>query len=99
MIHTLLLILKQEILGLSGANLNTPFDQLEVDSFTLVTLRARLEQCAGREVDDEIWISARTPADLVVMLSAGRTRQADGGGGRLIRSFNINMPQTTREID
>jgi probable biosynthetic protein (TIGR04098 family) len=88
-----LLILKQEIPGFSADDLNTPFELLAVDSFTLVALRARLEQYAGREVDDEKWTLARMPADLLAMFSSGRTHIAPDGIAKATRSFNINMPQ------
>jgi len=86
MTNGILLILTEEIPGLSSDCLETPFDRLAIDKFGLVSLRARLEQHIGHKADDELWTSARTPADLISMFSPQRTRNAHAGDAKASRS-------------
>lgn len=88
-------ILREELPELSPADLDVPFDRLAIDSFALVSLRARLETLAGREIDDELWTSAETPADLIRTVSgngAAPAVQAVSNTGER-RGYILNMPQ------
>lgn len=88
-------ILQEEIPNLSPDNLDASFESLGVDSFGLVSLRARIETETRRQIDDRLWTSAESPADLVKIASSDRAvadpRTRPGAGER--RTYNLNMPQ------
>lgn len=63
----LLALLKSEIPDLTDANTETPFADLKIDSFGLISLRIAVEQLAGRQIPDRIWGSLGTPADLLAL--------------------------------
>ena len=91
---TVFRILQDEIPGLTRDDMASPFDQLNIDSFGFISLRARLEQLAGYEIGDEIWTAAKCPSDIFKMISAGEVSQNIETFSKIgFRSFNINMPQ------
>jgi probable biosynthetic protein (TIGR04098 family) len=63
----LLTLLKAEIPDLADTNLETPFADLKIDSFGLITLRISVEQLAGRQIPDRIWGALIAPADLLAL--------------------------------
>ncbi len=87
-------ILQGDIQGLTRNDIGLPFDQLNIDSFGLISLRARLEQLVGREIGDDIWTSATCPADIIRMVSTDAIcGEVSPSRETECRSFNINMPQ------
>lgn len=91
-------ILQDEIPGLTQSDLRLPFEQLNIDSFGFISLRARLEQFAGHEISDEIWTSAKCPADIVrIVLADEVSAKPETAPQTGVRSFNINMPQMAME--
>jgi probable biosynthetic protein (TIGR04098 family) len=63
----LLALLKSEIPDLTDANTDTPFADLKIDSFGLISLRIAVEQLAGRQIPDRIWGALVAPADLLAL--------------------------------
>lgn len=63
----LLALLKSEIPDLADSNLSTPFTDLGIDSFGLITLRIAVEQLSGRQIPDRIWGALVSPADLLAL--------------------------------
>ena len=93
---TVVALMQSEIPALSSDHLDTPFQRLDVDSMGMITLRAKLEQSFEILIDDEVWTSVVTPADVVRIVSAIETRRTDGArsapaGAR--RAYSLNMPQ------
>lgn len=91
----ILRILQTEIEGLSLEDIRKPFARLGIDSFGLISLRARLEQYAGHEISDDVWTSAKCPADIfpMVLTDAPIESSPQSKSETEFRSFNINMPQ------
>ncbi|NJM28783.1 MAG: hypothetical protein HC855_00375 [Rhizobiales bacterium] len=88
-------ILGDEVPGLSESDFDASFESLAVDSFTLVSLRARIENLVGKAFDDKSWTQAQTPRDLIRIASgenvvAAATRAEEAGERR---NHHINMPQ------
>lgn len=63
----LLALLRSEIPDLSDTNTETPFADLKIDSFGLISLRIAVEQLAGRQIPDRVWGALVTPADLLAL--------------------------------
>lgn len=72
----LLALLKSEIPDLADSNLATPFTDLKIDSFGLITLRIAVEQLAGRQIPDRIWGALVAPADLLALADGTPTAPA-----------------------
>ncbi|WP_454647100.1 Pnap_2097 family protein [Bradyrhizobium liaoningense] len=75
----------------------TPLSELDIDSFGLVALRARIEQALGRTISDASWCEVVCPND-ILRLVAPAPVQAIGSTTASnpcaeVRSFSINMPQ------
>jgi len=89
-------LLRGELPALSSADMDTPFERLGVDSFGMLTLRARLEQALGTTIDDRSWTAVVTPADVVRIaagMEAGTRPVPARAGAAEQRVYNLNMPQ------
>src|SRR5262249_40970589 len=88
-------LILEEHPGLSAIDFDRPFDELPIDSFSMLTLRARIEQALGRPIADAVWTTINTPADLVRIVSHGADApSADAGTApRERRTYVLNMPQ------
>lgn len=69
-----------------------PFDELGVDSFSLLALRVRVEQALG-SVDDSVWTALTTPGQLLSLGQRGPEPPPAPAEGRCSRRYRINMPQ------
>jgi probable biosynthetic protein (TIGR04098 family) len=86
-------ILHEEIPGL--CDLSIPLSDQAIDSFGLVVLRLRVEQAIGRQINDDVWTSIRTPADILsIMVPAepGERHAPTSSFGETRQHF-VNMPQ------
>ena len=63
-------LLHREIANFTRADLHRPLDDLEIDSFGLISLRLALEAQLGRQVSDRIWGAIQTPADILQVAEA-----------------------------
>jgi len=76
--------------------LNKSFQELAIDSFTLVTLRAQIEETEGITISDEDWTSIACPLDLRRWTRRGiakpRAERAERPATAR-RSYEINLPQ------
>ncbi len=89
-------IIAAESPGFSPADLDKPFANLGIDSFTALVIRARIEQAVGAAIDDRLWMSATTAGDIVRALakSAPATTESHRPPAAVERrSYDINMPQ------
>lgn len=87
-------IIKAEIPDVTVETMATPFDKLSIDSFGFISMRARLEHYLGFEIDDEQWMSAICPEDILkITLNSHNVTTQQIASDVSIRSFNINMPQ------
>jgi probable biosynthetic protein (TIGR04098 family) len=80
---------------LRADQLQEPFQQLAMDSFALVTLRAQIEETERITISDEDWTSISRPLDLRRWTRRGMTKQAERPD-RLAaarRFYEINLPQ------
>lgn len=88
-------LLREAIPGLADGDLHCPFEELAVDSFALLTLRAEVEQALGAAIPDAVWTALATPADIVQLAC----RDAGERPGRLpeaaeeSRVYRLGMPQ------
>lgn len=76
------------------SDMDAPFDDLNIDSFALISLRAEIEENEGSFISDEDWTAIECPADLRKFIT--RPKQARTGevvGATLQRSYEVNMPQ------
>jgi probable biosynthetic protein (TIGR04098 family) len=87
-------LIRSELPTFSHHDLDTPFDQLGIDSMAMITLRAGLEETFQVVIDDESWTAIDTPAD-VVRLVAQRDRCSVGRASPCSerRVYSLNMPQ------
>lgn len=89
-------LIRKECPPLTSADLDTPFDDLDVDSFGMLTLRTKLEEASGVTVDDETWSSVLTPADAIrIFASAASAKPASRATAPLSerRTYHVNLPQ------
>jgi probable biosynthetic protein (TIGR04098 family) len=77
------------------AHLAVPLADLGVDSFSLVTLRAEIEERTGQLIPDELWTRVETPADIAKFLQMRKVDPPVGApkGTSLKRQLELNMPQ------
>jgi acyl carrier protein len=58
-------IFSMEIVGFADAGgPSASFEQLGMDSFDLISLRAAVETFVGHAIDDQLWSSFRSPKDI-----------------------------------
>jgi probable biosynthetic protein (TIGR04098 family) len=72
------------------------FDQLGIDSFSLITLRAQIEEGEGTRISDDDWLEIERPSDLLAFIGQRERKPAAAAGrqaGGAKRSHTINMPQ------
>jgi acyl carrier protein len=67
----LITVLGEEIPAYSPERSNVSFADLEVDSFDLLALRTRVEQCLGHEISDADWVQIKTPDGMFGLLNSG----------------------------
>jgi probable biosynthetic protein (TIGR04098 family) len=90
----ILAILHEEIPGLLQSDLQVPITELEIDSFGLVSLRARLESFMKREIDDAKWVSIKTFSELISVATGGEPESKNGKPSvSERRTYLLNMPQ------
>lgn len=91
-----LALLRKECPALSDGDLDRSFEDLNVDSFGMLTLRTKLEEASGKSIDDETWSAVATPADAIHIFSniapmRQRAHAAAVVGER--REYQVNLPQ------
>jgi probable biosynthetic protein (TIGR04098 family) len=84
--------LAEAIPGYSAKMASRLLADLGVDSFGLISLRARLEQVIG-PVEDAVWTSLATPGQILELGRSGSGPAAEVAGGTHSRRYRINMPQ------
>ncbi len=92
----ILALIRKECPALTSADLDTPFDDLDVDSFGMLTLRTNLEEASRVTVDDETWSSVITPADAIrIFANAGSAKPRSHATASLSerRTHHVNLPQ------
>lgn len=75
--------------------LHKPFQELAIDSFALVALRAQIEEREGIIITDEAWTSITCPLDLCRWTRRGIARARKVCADRLAtahRSYEVNLP-------
>jgi probable biosynthetic protein (TIGR04098 family) len=89
-------LIQSELPDFSFSDLDRPFQELGIDSFGMLTLRAEIEAGFATTIDDRSWTSLVTPADLVRILAAAGSAIGPSPAAPpalLRRSYNLNMPQ------
>lgn len=89
-------LIRSELPTFSSNDLDTPFEQLGIDSMGMITLRAELEHYLRLAIDDQSWTSVDTPADVVRIVSEDESRSVDGASDSPCterRVHQLNMPQ------
>src|SRR5262249_11547106 len=69
--HNIEALLKKEIPGFSMDRARLSFEELGVDSFSMLELRVAIERVTGQTIPDAIWMEFDTPATL--LLGLGQT--------------------------
>jgi probable biosynthetic protein (TIGR04098 family) len=93
--ETLVRIIGAEHPSFRAEDMNVPFDRLGIDSFGMLVLRTRLEEAFGCTIQDRVWTSVLTPADILNALSAAappRSASATKQSGER-RRYQLGMPQ------
>lgn len=76
------------------ADPSIPFVDQGIDSFTIVTLRAEIEENEGSFISDEDWTSIERPSDLLRFITKPKAqRSGEVVGATAQRAYEINMPQ------
>jgi len=94
----ILALIRKECPALTSADLDTPFDDLDVDSFGMLTLRTKLEEASRVAVDDETWSSVVTPADAIRIFANAESAKARSRATASLserRTYHVNLPQMT----
>jgi probable biosynthetic protein (TIGR04098 family) len=89
-------IIGREFPAFTGADMNTPFARLGIDSISMLTIRTQAEAVAGNDFDPAQWEDIVTPADLAQALGpiAPQLGSADVlPTATERRTFLLNMPQ------
>lgn len=75
-------------------NLNVRFEDLKIDSFALITLRAEIEENEGILISDEDWTAIERPSDLLRFITKVKDQRfGEVVGATARRSYDVNMPQ------
>ena len=85
--------------SVSPDQFDRPLDQLDVDSFGMITLRTELEQALDREIADGTWTSIATLGDVLRIAATAEAREAAAGPASPIaewRTRQLNMPQMSQ---
>jgi probable biosynthetic protein (TIGR04098 family) len=76
------------------ADASFPFEDLDIDSFALITLRAEIEETEASVISDEDWTEIECPADLLQFMTKPKAhREGEVVGATAARSYEIGMPQ------
>jgi probable biosynthetic protein (TIGR04098 family) len=86
-------VLVAEIIGYRQDRDGETFENLGLDSFDLVNLRAAIEVAIGSAIDDADWIQCRTPADIRKTLAGGARSKPEPAAFESVRTYKIGMPQ------
>ena len=93
-------VLLREISGFSLRDSTVAFEDLGVDSFDLISLRISVEHFLGQQVADSIWVSCKTPGDIIALSGTASGGQRDMSGQMVTmverevrRDYNLGMPQ------
>jgi len=83
--------------SITDANLSQPFDDIDIDSFDLLTIRVDLERTFAHDIPDSAWVEFRSFADIGryfdgVPRSGPRGGQSRDSSG-VDRDIELNMPQ------
>ncbi len=80
---------------LNADQLNKPFQELAIDSFALITLRAQIEETEGIAISDADWTSITCPIDISRWTRRGMAKPGADRAQRPAttrRSYDINLP-------
>jgi probable biosynthetic protein (TIGR04098 family) len=88
----LLAALTEAIPGFSAEMASRPLAELGIDSFGLISLRARVEQVLG-PVEDAVWTALATPGQFLDLGRSAVEQEAEASAGTHARRYRINMPQ------
>ncbi len=73
---------------------NKTFDQLGIDSFSLITLRAEIEEGEGKQISDAEWSRIEKPADLRRFITRRKIQSnVTVKSATLRKHYDIGMPQ------
>ena len=87
-------LLVQEIPGFSLESSELSFEELGVDSFAMLELRAAVEHAIGAAVPDDVWVQLESPARLLSHCGETAPRAASGRADVDVRrEYALNMPQ------
>lgn len=88
--------IQSEFPAISSADLNTPLDRLDVDSFGMLTLRTKLEQALQAPIEDPLWTSVITPADVIRIVTTAAPQDIRVTSATPVtqrRVYSLNLPQ------
>ena len=91
-----LALIRKECPALGADDLERSFEDLDVDSFGMLTLRTRLEEASGKTIDDETWSSVATPADAIRIFSNVAPPRQRAHAAAVVserREYQVNLPQ------
>lgn len=91
-----LALIRKECPALTAEDLDTSFEDLDVDSFGMLTLRTKLEEASGKTVDEGTWSSVETPADAIRVFSKVAPAQQRAHAVAVVserRDYHVNLPQ------
>jgi probable biosynthetic protein (TIGR04098 family) len=89
-------IIRKECPSLTEGDLDKSFEDLDVDSFGMLTLRTKLEEASGVAVDDETWSSVATPADAIRIFGSVASEKPSFHATAILserRTYHVNLPQ------
>jgi probable biosynthetic protein (TIGR04098 family) len=95
-------IIEASLPGVSARDLSLPFDELGVDSFDLMNIRAGLERQLEAEIADRVWIGFTSIQDIYSHWSQIREGASNGAGADrdprgYSHDFELNMPHMAME--
>jgi probable biosynthetic protein (TIGR04098 family) len=90
-------IIETALPGVSARDLSLPFDEMGLDSFDLLNIRAGLERQLEEEISDLVWIDFGSLQDvyshwLELQKGAGGPAAQDSDVSGYSRDFELNMP-------
>ncbi len=92
-----LALIRKECPALTDDDIDKSFEDLDVDSFGMLTLRTKLEETSGKSISDDTWSSVVTPADAIRVFSTTimLTRQRAHSASVLseCRDYHVNLAQ------
>lgn len=92
--QVLIRLIKAEDPQFLESQLTTEFNSLNIDSFDLISLRAKLEHHFNVTITDEAWTRINRPSDILLLLNKVRPKSASAASGAFERrTYTLNMPQ------